>query len=234
MVIFIDDKPIRVINHKKLRLDFSSTDFDVVIDARLDILRINDFFGHIILLNADSTTADKIFSAIKDNQNAINYLSITLVTEQEDQIEAAIKSHYTVIKAAGGVVVKNNKVLIMNRLMKWDLPKGKLDSGEKSQIAAIREVEEETGVKAKLVIKICVTWHTYTHNGQNIIKKTKWYLMDCIDDSKMKPQKEEGITEIKWADKSELMQAMTNSYSSIRYVVDAYKRTIRNSLVYGN
>jgi 8-oxo-dGTP pyrophosphatase MutT (NUDIX family) len=234
MVIFIDDKPIRVINHKKLTLDYSSTDFDVVVDARLDILKLNDFFGHIVILNADATTADKIFTVIKENPAAINFLSISLVTETEETIEDAIKKHYTVIKAAGGVVVKNNKVLLISRLMKWDLPKGKLESGEKSQIAAIREIEEETGVKAKLVIKICVTWHTYTHNGQNIIKRTKWYLMDNIDDSKMKPQKEEGITEIKWADKMELMQAMTNSYSSIRYVIDSYRRLIRNSLVYGN
>ena len=234
MIIFIDDKPIRVLSQQKLKLDYATTDFDLIIDAGLDLLNFSEFRGHVLILNADSLTATKIFDGLKLQPKNLNFNAIYLVTESEIEVEISIKNCFTVIKAAGGVVVKGDKVLLMNRLMKWDLPKGKLDSGEKSQIAAIREVEEETGVKARLIIKLTTTWHTYTQNNQNIIKRTKWYLMDCLDDSKMKPQTEEGITEIKWVDKFELAQAMSDSYSSIRYVVNAYKRAIKNSLIYGN
>jgi 8-oxo-dGTP pyrophosphatase MutT (NUDIX family) len=234
MIIFINDSPIRVLNQRKFKLDYQATDFDVILDAKLDIIKINAFFGHVVIFNADKPTADKIIKTIKETPQLIKYQSIMMVTENEEPVEEAIKQHYVVVKAAGGVVFKDKKILLMRRNLKWDLPKGKLDSGEKSQIAAVREIEEETGVKAKIIMKICTTWHAYTQNEKNYIKRTKWYLLESTDDSKLKPQAEEGITELKWADNAEVRQAMTDTYTSIRFVVDSYNRMIRNSLVYGN
>ena len=111
---------------------------------------------------------------------------------------------------------------MMFRRVFWDLPKGKLDEGEKSKKAALREVEEETGVKAELVEKLCTTWHTYTQNNQKFLKRTKWYLMRNINDKKMAPQQEEGIEQIVWVSEEEARKALVNSFSSIRYVVDCF------------
>jgi 8-oxo-(d)GTP phosphatase len=130
-----------------------------------------------------------------------------------------------VLKAAGGIV-KNDfgQILMMYRLKKWDLPKGKLDKGESSRTAAIREVEEECGVKAKLGEKICTTFHTYTYKNEDILKQTKWYSMELLNDAKMKPQVEEDIEKLEWMNKSQVKSALINSYSSIRYVLKKYFR----------
>lgn len=83
------------------------------------------------------------------------------------------------------------------RMKKWDLPKGKKESGEKHRQTAVREVEEECGVKVKIGKKLCTTWHTYTMNKRAMLK-TRWYVMDLTDDSKIKPSLEEDIEEIRW------------------------------------
>ena len=53
---------------------------------------------------------------------------------------------FTQIPAAGGVVIRNEKILFIFRNGKWDLPKGKIDNGETAKEAAIREVAEECGI----------------------------------------------------------------------------------------
>ena len=56
------------------------------------------------------------------------------------------------VEAAGGVVVRDGKVLLVHRPRydDWTLPKGKLDPGESFEDAALREVEEETGLRCSL------------------------------------------------------------------------------------
>jgi NADH pyrophosphatase NudC (nudix superfamily) len=46
--------------------------------------------------------------------------------------------------------------------------------------------------------------------------------MDCVDDSKIKPQKEEGIHDVRWMNRSELQIAMTNTYATIEHVILSY------------
>jgi 8-oxo-dGTP pyrophosphatase MutT (NUDIX family) len=54
--------------------------------------------------------------------------------------------------AAGGVVVRDDRVLLVHRPRydDWTFPKGKLDAGESFEDAALREVEEETGLRCSL------------------------------------------------------------------------------------
>ena len=133
-------------------------------------------------------------------------------------MKSFIKSRFTVIKAAGGIVVKDDKALFIFRLGKWDLPKGKFDKGETPAQCALREVEEECGIKVKLGPKIINTWHTYTQDRKSILKKTYWYVMESTNDSGMKPQKEEGIVDIRWMGHQEAKTALINSYPSMRYL----------------
>ncbi len=114
------------------------------------------------------------------------------------------------MKAAGGVIIRQShgseriqrEVLLIRRNGVWDLPKGKLESGESIDECAIREVEEETGVKPlQLLQPLCETFHTYREDGTDIEKSTQWYLMsaeqeDAFQD--MVPQREAGITELRW------------------------------------
>ena len=59
----------------------------------------------------------------------------------------------------------------------WALPKGLIDSGERPEETALREVEEETGVNARLVTKLGDVRYVYTWSGERIFKVVSFYLL---------------------------------------------------------
>jgi 8-oxo-dGTP pyrophosphatase MutT (NUDIX family) len=135
----------------------------------------------------------------------------------------SFKKHFFFIEAAGGIVQKDNQLLFMRRMGKWDLPKGKIEAGEDTETAAVREIEEECNVKAKIIHKLGETWHTYTANRQNILKCTHWYQFVCLEDKDMKPQREEGIDSIEWINATQVQEkVMADTYPSIREVYRLY------------
>ncbi|WP_449437709.1 NUDIX hydrolase [Pedobacter steynii] len=102
-----------------------------------------------------------------------------------------IKKSCELIKAAGGLV-KNAKgnYLFIFRNKKWDLPKGKVEKDEKMKDAALREVEEECGVKIYTNDeKLCKTYHVYSLDTRLVLKKTNWYSMTVKGEPKLIPQK---------------------------------------------
>lgn len=125
------------------------------------------------------------------------------------------------IKAAGGLV-KNEagEYLFIFRNGKWDLPKGKIEKGESIKEAAVREVEEECGITvSKLGKEICKTYHVYTLKGEVVLKKTYWFKMKCAGSEKLKPQKEEGITDVRWFKKGHVEAIEKNTFPSIMDVL---------------
>ncbi len=120
--------------------------------------------------------------------------------------------------AAGGVVTnKKGQVLFIFRNNKWDLPKGKLDKGESLKEAALREVEEETGVKGlKLENHLKTTYHIFKSSGTYKLKEVHWYAMKTSYDGKLKGQKSEGIAKVKWMGPKKIQKALENSYVNIR------------------
>ncbi|CAG5068705.1 RNA pyrophosphohydrolase [Dyadobacter sp. CECT 9623] len=227
MTIFFDDRPFKIVRTNQLSAETSQ--FDLIVDLRLEKLHKSMLIGHTLFLNSNATTVLQMLQLLeKDFPKQM--LSVTMAAKEKAEIEEKIKDQYKVIKAAGGVVVKDGKWLFMYRRKKWDLPKGKLDKGEDSRTAAVREIEEETGVKSLIKSKICTTWHTYTLNNNRILKRTKWYLCETIDDSKMQPQVEEQIEKLDWYKPSDAKALLINSYSSIRFVVDSLnkKRNVKS------
>ena len=224
MVLFIDDKPIKIVKKDAIK-KLKGGKFDTMIDARLDGVNPKKMQGHVIILNATSATVEKLFDTVI-NKRVSTYDSVTLVVEAKKPIQEQIKKYYKVVKAAGGIVLnQNHEVLLMHRLDKWDLPKGKQDAGEKSKQTAVREVNEECSISVQLGKKVCTTWHTYTYKGSNILKRTRWYEMICTDESEMKPQLEENISELKWMNKASLDEAMLDTYSSIRLVIECWRNS---------
>ena len=108
---------------------------------------------------------------------------------------------FKVIEAAGGIVYnKKGEILFIKRLGKWDLPKGKIEKEESLEQAALREVEEETGI-SELILEDFInnTFHIYTErNGNRILKTTYWFKMKYVGEKDARPQTEEGITEVAW------------------------------------
>ncbi len=218
MKIFIKDIPVNIVSDQEL---LETHQFDLIIDGSNDQFGFKDLKKDVLIKNCSKKLLDQFLLFLK--QNKIKTLEeITFLVDDYKQIVKSIKKQYTVIKAAGGLVLHEGEVLMIYRLKKWDLPKGKLEKGEKPKKAARREVEEECNIKVKLGEKICDTWHTYKQNGKRILKKTYWYKMYCIDDSEMKPQTSENIEDIRWMEEKELRNAFYNTYSSIRHVFRHY------------
>lgn len=131
----------------------------------------------------------------------------------------------TLIEAAGGLVKnENGDYLFIYRNDKWDLPKGKIEKYERVKDAAVREVEEECGIKVnKLGEKICKTYHAYIYRGEVVLKKTHWFKMKCKAQGKLKPQKEEGITDVRWFKKDHIEPIVANTFPSIMDVLEKRK-----------
>lgn len=144
-----------------------------------------------------------------------------LLDKDLSELKKAFFKHFTIIIAAGGVVLNTNEdILMIFRRGKWDLPKGKLDEGETLEQCAVREVEEETGLTGiELGEKITTTYHTYKQFGKHILKESHWYKMRCSKDQKLVPQTEEDITDIKWVNRSNLKKYTSNTYQTILEVL---------------
>jgi 8-oxo-dGTP pyrophosphatase MutT (NUDIX family) len=143
-------------------------------------------------------------------------------------LEVLRKSFYkkfTIIQAAGGLVQNEKKeILMILRRGKWDLPKGKLDTGEKLEDCAVREVEEETGLqKVKLLSPLTITYHTYHEGTKFILKESHWYTMKVTGEQNLIPQIEEDILEIKWVTPKEAQQLFPHCFPS---VIDVLKEFI--------
>ena len=137
-------------------------------------------------------------------------------------------SEYKVIEAAGGLVLNTDKnILMIFRNDKWDLPKGKLEIDESIEHCATREVTEECGINGlQIQNKISVTYHTYIHNKEKILKKTHWFLMTSQSNNSLTPQLKEGITKVKWCNEELVYQNLKNSYGLIADVINLYKTSI--------
>jgi len=124
--------------------------------------------------------------------------------------------------SAGGVVfrVEEGKplyLLIQDSYGNWGFPKGHLERGERADTAALREVMEETGLRAVSVVGAIETieWH-FRFRGSLIHKDCQFFLMETSD-AVTKPQKSEGITACRWATIDEALQLI--GYENARGVL---------------
>jgi len=220
--IFVNDIKI---NFKKFNnLKIRNEDFDTLVDGSSGIVT-KKLFSRVLIYDATIATVVDLLKKMTDKKFKKIY-SITITLKRFKYVLKHVKKMFKIIKAAGGVVKNNNdQILFIYRLKKWDLPKGKLDKGETIRDCAKREVEEETKVKVNLKQKIISTWHTYTRNKKFILKKTTWFKMDCVDDSKMKPQKKEKIEKVEWMNNSTIKEILLNSYKTLNHVmIEYYKK----------
>ncbi|TKC06316.1 NUDIX hydrolase [Pedobacter frigoris] len=165
------------------------------------------------------------FITFYKNLSKVSEKQYILLDPDPKEIFKRLKRSCDLIKAAGGLV-KSDKgnYLFIFRNKKWDLPKGKVEKGEKMKEAGLREVEEECGVKIHTNDeKICKTYHVYTLGAKLVLKKTNWYSMTVKGEPKLIPQKEEGITKATWLNKTELKPVIKNTYPSIIQVLEEGK-----------
>lgn len=131
-----------------------------------------------------------------------------------------------IIQAGGGLVLnEHNELLLIFRRGSWDLPKGKLDPGESIEDCALREVEEETGVRNLTLIDFLgITQHQYfdPYLKEEVIKESHWYTMSVKGVPALIPQTEEDITDIKWVPLSAVNALIADSFASIKEIIGLF------------
>lgn len=105
------------------------------------------------------------------------------------------------VHSAGGIVIEHESVLMLRKANgDWVLPKGRIEGDETDSQAAVREVQEESGIQAEVVSRIgrinyqyCNIWY----DNEMIDKFVSWFLMEERGGNLL-PQREEGFVEAKY------------------------------------
>ena len=145
------------------------------------------------------------------------------------------------VRAAGGIVVDDTgDMLLIRRNNRWDLPKGKVEVGETLLQAALREVQEETGIHVDTVKddksvnsnklnptyqhinistyrRVIKTYHVFNLYGGWHLKQTSWFPLHAAGSHPHgMPQQEEGITEVAWVSPDEWHRRLRTSYGTLK------------------
>lgn len=138
---------------------------------------------------------------------------------KNEQELSNLLEEYTYIQAAGGIVHNTRgQILMIFRMGVWDFPKGKVEKGESTEETAVREVFEETGIKARITkTKPFSVFHTYDTYGPKMLKETLWYEMEA-ESGLTVPQTEEQIFEAIWVNSEQVAKNLENSYASLKEV----------------
>ncbi len=186
-----------------------------------------------ILFSIAEGLTDKLNLSEKFTEIILGWLNnngLDVVSEEIDDEYAlfdSLKSVFSFAPAAGGVVCRDGTFVAILRNGIPDLPKGHIEKGESPSEAALREVEEETGISCKGDISpLPTTWHCYQLKGQWVLKQTFWFAMQPIDTLSLVPQKEEGITEVLTVGEDKIDCFIKETYRSIREILGLSLRNI--------
>jgi 8-oxo-dGTP pyrophosphatase MutT (NUDIX family) len=179
---------------------------------------IQDEKSHLAVFDPSRSELQILVDCLFKEQNAFD---VELYSDDPDDLWSTFESSFKIIEAAGGMVLnQRGEKLLIKRLGRWDLPKGKMEKGESPEDSAIREVEEECGLGSlKIVGKLEPTFHMYQLGELKILKKTHWFRIEAQGDLSVIPQIEEGISEVRWFAEKELPEARRSTYRSLEELI---------------
>ncbi|MBO6027290.1 MAG: NUDIX domain-containing protein [Bacteroidales bacterium] len=191
--IFYEQRALIFPNVEEKDLDFGVTSMEL---ATYEVEKIHNFLRQWLVVDlADDVVIDKVSPEV---------------------LSAALLRTFRLAPAAGGVVVSDGQFAAIQRHGIPDLPKGHIEEGEDAATAALREVEEETGLTGLNIIRqLPSSWHCYLYEDEWRLKQTSWFLMTTADDSHVVPQTDEDITEVTFLSNYDLEWFLKNTYRSI-------------------
>lgn len=180
--------------------------------------------GKTVLTSLYAYKVKSLLQHIDMMEKAQNHDAVIIHCTKYNKLKKDFKSLFDVVKASGGLVEnEKGEFLFIFRRGFWDLPKGKLDKKEALTDAAIREVNEETGVEDLLLgPRILVTRHMYRAGKKRAIKKSYWFHMNCKK-QKLIPQAEEDIEQAIWSTFEDFERYRSPIYASIQDVIRTFK-----------
>ena len=116
------------------------------------------------------------------------------------------------VEAAGGIVLDDDgRVALVHRPRydDWSLPKGKLDPGESFEEAALREVEEETGMRCRLLDELDPVEYRDNKGRQKLVR---YWLMAVDQDPGFVPNDE--VDELRWVQPEEAAELLTYAHDA--------------------
>jgi 8-oxo-dGTP pyrophosphatase MutT (NUDIX family) len=165
---------------------------------------------------------DELYRLISSFQEDKSIPSINIYGTDIKHLWRIFRIYFTEVEAAGGLVRHSSgKYLFIERRGKWDLPKGHIEKGESAEDCAIREVNEECGIKGHTIVKpIEPSYHTYSWEGISYLKKTNWFLMDYNGELISEPQANEGITNVDWLFPDEISKIKSLAWLSLSDLIN--------------
>lgn len=193
--------------------------YEIFINDKIIVLtNVKENINNNKYFDLKDVTIDFVISEL----NKKDVEKIYLYHPKEEKLIKKFKKKMPVIKAGGGIVTNpQGEILIMKRRGKWDFPKGKKEKGENIAVCALREVEEETGVKKLMLIRFrTITYHIFKQDGEYLLKETYWYDMHTNYKGKLKAQVEEDIEKVCWKTESEVKELIKKSYKNIQKIFE--------------
>lgn len=185
------------------------------------------------MLNFSTTVPDGWFGVAHVDSESISRAKIMLFLDTYKQVVVTSVDPFSSfldfaaqlvwVEAAGGVVENaSGEVVMIRRNERWDLPKGHREQGEEFEWCALREAEEETGVKVDSVQRLlATTLHGYSFYGKWELKLTAWYAMRG-ESAELIPQQEEGIICAEWIKREQIEEKIKTSFPTIKKVFEAF------------
>ena len=141
-----------------------------------------------------------------------------LINNVENAVLTAVfRKIFRFAPAAGGLVVIDDSIVAIERNGIPDLPKGHIEKDELPEVAALREVNEETSISNLSIIKqLPSSHHCYILDNQWVLKQTSWFLMKTDSKFNPKPQVEEGISRVFLLNKNNINEFLEKTFISLR------------------
>ena len=194
--VFINDKPLILSASPDFNSPFGIPEMKVQIDDRKSL---EQAFTKLVESNFNFS------SALFYNNQGVEKLLGDFI------------SIFPLFEAAGGIVMNAKKErLFIFRFGRWDLPKGKIESGESIEEAALREVQEETGIShPEIISRLPSSFHMYMYKSKWVLKQSHWFAMQYEANELLVPQQEEGITSAEWKGSGNMEEIFAHTYTSL-------------------